>query len=83
MTITMLSGKQSNMRLQLGGQALEEHDHGGAHARASPAAEALGRWRSGRRCFTRVPPQMRPNEQAKAKQNSELAACKDTSNPGC
>ena len=76
----MYSCEQSNMRLQLGGQALEEHDYGGAHARASPAAEALGRWRSGRRCFTTVPPQMRPTSQIR-NQNSELAACKDTRNP--
>ena len=50
MTITMLSGKQSYMRLQLGGQVLEGHHYGGAHTRASPAVEALGRWRSGHCC---------------------------------
>ena len=39
----MYSCEQSNLRLQLGGQALEGHHYGGAHARASPASSAPDR----------------------------------------
>ena len=75
----MYSCEQSNVRLQLDGQALEEHDYGGAHACASPAAEALG---AGAvvDAASRVYRHKCDHEQAKSA-TKLLAAGKDTRNP--